>query len=791
MVSALTVEADVFADAREERTLRDLILRVSARLAGALEDDVDAGVDEALALVGASTGADRAYVMTFDHGAGTFSNSHEWVAEGVSAQRERVQGAPLEQLAAWSQAFAAGEPVHVVRLAVMPPEAADLRAELEAQGIVSALWVPLPGPHGPLGLVGFDAVRGERRWHEAEVDLLRAAANVIAGSLARASAAAERDKASARLRALADLVPGAVYQYQVEPDGRVWYPYASPGVARLVGIDPAALRRDGRIAFERIHPDDLETLMTANERSRVELSVWNTEFRVLDERDVVRWVRGKATPERLSNGATLWHGVLIDVTEERALAEALRERESVLTRITDTLRDVVALTDTEMVITYVSPSVEGMLGHGVDEVIGRRITEFLHEAELPIAERHVADGFRGSDGSTLLHRVRHADGSERYLETLIHVLADGAVFAARDVTERTVNQQRLEREVGFRAALVDLTNDMLGRSLDEGFYQRVLERTVELVPDAQGGSMLLQEEDGTFRFAAAVEFDLDALATLRLTADEMGPRSPEVERIQVHDTEGRLGPEKLAVFSRAGRLREIRTTLSVPITSGGVARGYMNLDNFERADAFAEDSYGVAEALTAQVGIALQRLQLERDLDAERQRYERLASHDPLTGLPNRRLFQDRLEQAVARAHRRKSGVALLYLDLDGFKDVNDTLGHDVGDELLEATAGRLVANVRAEDTVARLGGDEFGVILADVAKPEDAGLVAEKLREAIDAPFRLRGRNLLVGVSIGIALYPGDARLSDGLMKAADTAMYRVKQRGKGAYAFYSASGR
>ncbi|TVR96170.1 MAG: GGDEF domain-containing protein, partial [Trueperaceae bacterium] len=176
----------------------------------------------------------------------------------------------------------------------------------------------------------------------------------------------------------------------------------------------------------------------------------------------------------------------------------------------------------------------------------------------------------------------------------------------------------------------------------------------------------------------------------------------------------------------------------------------------------------------------------ERDLEAERRRYERLASHDPLTGLPNRRLFQDRLEQTVARAHRRKSGVALLYLDLDGFKDVNDTLGHDVGDELLEAAAKRLVEQVRAEDTVARLGGDEFGVILADVAQREDAGLVAEKLGEAIDAPFSLRGRNVLVGVSIGIALYPDDARLSDGLMKAADVAMYRVKQEGKGTFAFF-----
>jgi len=777
----------VFADAREERTLRDLILRMSARLAGALEDDVDAGVDEALALVGAATGADRAYVMTFDHGSATFSNTHEWTAACVSRELERLQGHPLALLDPWNDAFAAGEAVVIESLDALPPGGEALRKELAAQGVASALWVPLPAPHAPLGFVGFDAVGESRHWHAAEIDLLRAAGNVIAGSLVRARAAAERDQASARLRTLADLVPGAVYQYQVEADGRVWYPYASPGVKTLVGLDPEALRRDGALAFERIHPDDLETLMAANERSRVELSLWSTEFRVRDAHDAVRWVRGQATPERLTSGATLWHGVLIDVTEERALADALQERRSVLARITETLRDIVVLTDAQMTITYVSPSIEPMLGHRVQDVLGQHVTSLLPEAELALAEQHVANGFRDRDGSTLVHRVRHADGSERYVETLIHLLDDGAVFSARDVSDRMANQVRLEQEAAFRAALVALTNDMLGQALDEGFYQRVLERTIELVPDAQGGSMLLQEDDGTFRFVAAVEFDLGALAALRLTPDEIGPRSPSVERIEVRDTEGRLSPDKLDAFARAGRLLEISATLSVPITIGGVARGYMNLDNFERRDAFAGDSHEIAAALTAQVGIALQRLQLERGLEAERRRYERLASHDALTGLPNRRLFQDRLEQTVARAHRRKAGVALLYLDLDGFKDVNDTLGHDVGDELLAAVAKRLVDHVRAEDTVARLGGDEFGVILSDVAQREDAGLVAAKLGEAIDAPFSLRGRNVLVGVSIGIALYPDDARLSDGLMKAADVAMYRVKQQGKGSFAFFS----
>ena len=771
--------------------LHELILRLSARLASLLEEAIDAGVEEALGEVGHATGADRVYVMTYEHEAGTFSNSHEWVAADVSAERATVQECPIAWLEPWSAAFAAGEAVAIERLEQLPASAAALRADLERQRVRSVLWVPLPGPRELLGFVGFDAVRSVRRWSTVETDLLRATGNVIAAALERKRAASERDQASARLRAIAALVPGVVYQSQVDVDGRMWFPFASNGARDLFGVTPEALQRDATVAFERVHPDDLPALMASIERSRAELAEWQQEFRMHDAAGALRWLRGHAVPTRLGDGATLWHGLVTDVTEARGLAEALRQREALLNRITGTLRDIVVVTDAEMRITFVSPSVERVLGFAVDEVQGAPLTRFLHEAELPLAERHLATGFRERDGRTLVHRVRHADGSSRSFETLIHVLGGaphecGAVFSARDVSERMAAQQRLEGEVAFRTALVELTNDMLGQSLDERFYQQVLERTLALVPDGQGGSLVLQDDDGRYRFVAAVGFDLDVLRTLRLTPAELGPRAPSVERVSVRDIQGRLTPERLQVFARAGRLEEIQTTLSLPITTGGVPRGYMNLDNFESPEAFAEDSHGIAEALTAQVGIALQRLQLERDLEIERRRYERLASHDPLTGLPNRRLFHDRLDQAVTRAQRRRRQVALLYVDLDDFKHVNDSLGHEAGDALLVVCAERLVGLVRAEDTVARLGGDEFAVVLLEVRGREDAGRVAAKLLEAFETPFSVLGRDVAARASVGIALFPDDAGNGTGLMRAADAAMYRVKQSGKGTYGFH-----
>jgi diguanylate cyclase (GGDEF)-like protein/PAS domain S-box-containing protein len=161
-----------------------------------------------------------------------------------------------------------------------------------------------------------------------------------------------------------------------------------------------------------------------------------------------------------------------------------------------------------------------------------------------------------------------------------------------------------------------------------------------------------------------------------------------------------------------------------------------------------------------------------------------LAYSDTLTGLPNRQLFNDRLNMALAVAHRQLGKLALLFLDLDGFKKVNDTLGHDAGDLLLKQVAARIQAQVRATDTVARLGGDEFTIILA-IPDRADAEQVAEKLLSAIRAPYTLNGQEANVGTSIGIALFPQDGGQAAELVRKADAAMYESKQAGKNTYRF------
>ena len=164
------------------------------------------------------------------------------------------------------------------------------------------------------------------------------------------------------------------------------------------------------------------------------------------------------------------------------------------------------------------------------------------------------------------------------------------------------------------------------------------------------------------------------------------------------------------------------------------------------------------------------------------ERIQRVAHHDSLTGLPNQLLFNDRLNQAISLAKRDSRQFALLYLDLDKFKPVNDALGNSVGDELLKAVATRIRRQVRESDTVARVGGDEFTVILHDIVRREDAETVARKIFVALASPFQLgsQKQGVDIGASIGIALYPADARDADALVKAADDAMYKAKQAGE-----------
>jgi diguanylate cyclase (GGDEF)-like protein len=184
----------------------------------------------------------------------------------------------------------------------------------------------------------------------------------------------------------------------------------------------------------------------------------------------------------------------------------------------------------------------------------------------------------------------------------------------------------------------------------------------------------------------------------------------------------------------------------------------------------------------------LHRLQKSRDKHEEiGRRMEHLAYHDTLTGLPNRRLFEDRSNLALIRAKRSGQIAAVMFLDLDRFKMVNDSLGHACGDELIRITGERLQSCLREGDTVYRQGGDEFTLLLENISKPEDVRLVASRIHAAMEKPYQLNGKQHHITASVGISLYPTDGETLDELIKHADKAMYGAKKRGRNNYQFFA----
>lgn len=170
------------------------------------------------------------------------------------------------------------------------------------------------------------------------------------------------------------------------------------------------------------------------------------------------------------------------------------------------------------------------------------------------------------------------------------------------------------------------------------------------------------------------------------------------------------------------------------------------------------------------------------------ERLEHQAQHDALTGLPNRVLFNDRLRQALTQAERKQQKVAVLYVDLDRFKNINDTLGHAAGDLLLQQAAGRLGDSLRKCDTLARLGGDEFVVLVTELNDPQDAMRVTTKLADALRVPFHIEGYETFVSVSVGISVYPSDGLDGERLIAHADAAMYRAKEKGRNNFQWFAA---
>ena len=428
---------------------------------------------------------------------------------------------------------------------------------------------------------------------------------------------------------------------------------------------------------------------------------------------------------------------------------------------------------------YVSPQIETILGFTAEEwcddptLWRRRLHPDDHD--WVIAGEETGDHGEGATEYRLLHR----DGHVVWLrdDALLIPETDGRTYwrgVLSDITDRKRTEAELARAAAQHAAVARLGEHALEGVTAAELARAPVAAAVELLGVQFGGVLALDREREQLTFLAAHGFtDAETAAELPFDLGTQPGYAITHGRVIVNDwaSETRFRP------TRPVARCEIRSGMSLLIESRRGPFGVFGVHAGEPRH-FSRIDVDFVQTLANVLGDAFERQRTEDDI-------RHRALHDPLTGLPNRILFMDRLGQGLQRLRRSESRAAVIVMDVDRFKLVNESLGHDVGDELLAAVAPRLKHTVRGSDTVAHFGADEFGILLEDITGEHDAVDMAQRIAAVFTRPFILAGDEHFVTTSIGIALGAGGERPED-LLRDADAAMHRAKERGGARYELF-----
>lgn len=510
------------------------------------------------------------------------------------------------------------------------------------------------------------------------------------------------------------------------------------GLAMLEVDTLEEARREGLINF--VYPEDQPAFIHLS-RQVFSGKSGMLEFRVAGKKGSSRWLETHASPLYDANGKIYaLVGITRNISERKISEFALKREMSEWTQAMDSFADVIYLLDRSRRLVRANKMFYAMTGTSPAEAVGRHIAEIIHpDGELELCP--VCRAQEEKKDAVITMEVDHPDNpAGRPIEITVKIIRDDAGVAS-----------------GILMAIHDLSH---ARKIEEEL--RESEETLNRAQSvAHVGSWKMNIATQATSWSDEVYriFDLPIGSPVSVDTcfDVIIPEDREfIVNAWNQALEGEPYDVEYRVTTSKG-IRWVRDRAEIILDSDG----------------------------KAQVGIGT--VQDITDSKENEARIEFLAFHDPLTGLPNRLLAKDHLEMAVAYSSRVNSRVALLFLDLDNFKTINDSLGHTVGDALLKAVAMRLRDSVRNTDTISRQGGDEFLVLLPDTSDTDAITVIAEKVVLALSTPFEIQGQHLSTSASIGIAVYPDDGSDFDTLLKKADTAMYQSKKAGRSTYRFYT----
>jgi len=472
-----------------------------------------------------------------------------------------------------------------------------------------------------------------------------------------------------------------------------------------------------------------------------------------------------------------------DVTEHRRAEEQLRESEERFRLIAENVGDLVAMVDTRGRRIYSSPSFRTVFKN--DEIRpGTDSFKEIHPDDRERVRGIFNETVRTGIGQRTEFRFLLKDGAVRYIESEGRVIRDAAgtvtkvVLVSRDISERKRAEQRENMEHAVTRVLAE------SETLSEAI-PRIVQTICETLDWDCGARWSMDErrkaiscvETWSGPDKAVIQF-ISEVRNLTFQPTNKGL----VRQVWVSGTPHWIpdvsrdeGFERAQLAAKAG----LHGAFAFPVLAGNVTLAVLEFFSSEIRNP-DPSLLQMVRVIGSQIGQFMARKQAEENLLY-------VATHDTLTGLPNRYMFNQRFAHALNNAQRYHRSMALLFLDLDRFKFINDTLGHPFGDRLLQEVAGRLRLCLRESDTIARFGGDEFVALIEDFAAPGDVVSVAQKILHALRWPFMLQGETSHMTASIGISLYPNDGEDLASLLKNADIATYRAKEQGKNTYLFYS----
>ena len=508
---------------------------------------------------------------------------------------------------------------------------------------------------------------------------------------------------------------------------------------RCLGYDPHVCEASYENFEAAVHPDDRARVNQAVQAAlQGELDPYDIEHRVIWQDGSEHIVHERAVVERDEQGSPLrMIGTTQDITGYRRAQEQLAQTNAAWTHALDQFDDVVYLLDMQYRLVRANTAFYRMTGVDPEHAVGRPVAELIHPLGQPSDCPLCRAQEEGRDTVFTLEPDAPNNLTGRPVEVTLKMVRDdhGADLAMLVSLHDLSHSRQIEARLRLAASVFENT--------DEGV----------VITDAS---------------ARVVEVNRAFTEILGYTREEVIGQKPSLWKSERQDET--FYRDMWKALSTTGRWR------------GELWNRRKNGEVFPQWQTISSvlDENGL---LTHYVGVFSDISQIKHS----QQQLDYLAHHDALTNLPNRLLLNERLDQAIRHAERHSRQLAVIFMDLDQFKHINDSLGHPAGDELLQEVAEKIQGAMRQGDTVARIGGDEFVVILEDVVYPEAAGVAARKIMRAIARPFRLQEQEVRITGSLGISLYPRDGADPATLLRNADAAMYRAKEEGRNSYHFYT----